>query len=274
MTDWDDAYDNVGHVPGALAYFDAWPARAQVFRDSGVKAELNLAYGISEREKIDLFFPENEGGSKAKGLVIFVHGGYWLRLDRSFFSDLARGPLDNGWAVAMPSYTLAPDARISEITRQIVRSIEFAATKISGPICLAGHSAGGHLVSRMLCQDSALSAETQARIQNTMSISGVHDLRNLRKTKLNQTLQLTETEARAESTCLCQSLAGAKITCWVGGDERPEFIHQSRSLHQAWKEHGTNISLEIEAGKHHFNVCDGLKERNSRMTQMLLNYKI
>jgi acetyl esterase/lipase len=187
---------------------------------------------------------------------------------------LARGPLDNGWAVAMPSYTLAPDARISEITRQIARAIEFAATKISGPICLAGHSAGGHLVSRMLCQDSALSAETQARIQNTMSISGVHDLRNLRKTILNQTLQLTESEARAESTCLCRPLAGAKITCWVGGDERPEFIHQSRLLHQAWKEHGANISLEIEAGKHHFNVCDGLKERNSRMTQMLLNYKI
>ena len=57
MTDWDDAFDNVGQVPGALAYFDVWPARAQVFRVSGVKAELELAYGVSAREKIDLFLP-------------------------------------------------------------------------------------------------------------------------------------------------------------------------------------------------------------------------
>jgi arylformamidase len=270
MTDWDDAFDNVGQVPGALAYFDVWPARAQVFRVSGVKAELELAYGESAREKIDLFLPEIGDGGKAKGLVIFVHGGYWLRLDRSCFSDLARGPLDNGWAVAMPSYTLAPEAHISEITRQIARAIEFAATKVSGPICLVGHSAGGHLVSRMLCQDSALNAATQARIQNTMSISGVHDLRNLRKTKLNQTLQLSETEARSESTCLRQPLADAKITCWVGGDELPEFIRQSRLLHQAWKKNGADISLEIAVGKHHFNVCDALKNPNSRMTQMLL----
>ncbi len=274
MTDWDDAFDNVGHVPGALAYFDIWSARAQVFRDSGVKAELELVYGASEREKIDLFLPEYEGGSQAKGLVIFIHGGYWLRLGRSYFSDLARGSLDNGWAVAMPSYTLAPEARIREITRQIACAIEFAAAKISGPVCLVGHSAGGHLVSRMLCQDSALSAKTQARIQNTMSISGVHDLRKLRKTKLNQTLGLSETEARAESTCLCKPMAGVKITCWVGGDERPEFIHQSSLLHQVWAQEGANIRLEVEAGKHHFNVCDALKEPNSRMTQMLLNHKI
>lgn len=270
MTDWDDAFDNVGHVPGASAYFDVWPARAQEYRDSGVKAELALAYGVSTREKIDLFLPEVGNNAKAKGLVIFVHGGYWLRLDRSCFSDLARGPLENGWAVAMPSYTLAPEARISEITRQIARAIEFAATKISGPICLVGHSAGGHLVSRMLCQDSGLSAATQARIQNTMSISGVHDLRNLRKTQLNQTLQLSQAEARSESTSLRQPLTGANITCWVGGDELPEFIRQSRLLHQAWEKTGANIDLEIAAGTHHFNVCDALKDPNSRMTQMLL----
>jgi arylformamidase len=273
MTDWDDAFDNVSHVPNALSYFDVWSARAQVFRDGCFKAELGLAYGELAREKIDLFFPETKTGSKPAGLVIFIHGGYWMRLDRSFFSDLARGSLENGWVVAMPSYTLAPEARISEITLQVARAIEFSAAKISGPICLAGHSAGGHLAARMLCQDSALSAATQVRIQNTLTISGVHDLRNLRKTKLNQILKLSKAEAETESVCLCQPLESAKIRCWVGADERPEFIRQSKLLHQVWGESGANISLEIAAGKHHFNVCDALKDPDSRMTQMLLQYR-
>ena len=266
MTDWDDAFDNVGHIPNATSYIEAWSERARVFRDSGIKSNPGLAYGSSEREKLDIFLPEG----RARGLVVFIHGGYWIRLDRCYFSDLAKGALDNDWAVAVPSYTLAPDARIWEITQQIARAIEFAASRISGPICIAGHSAGGHLVTRMICQGGPLDAKTQARIQNTMSISGLHDLRNLRKTELNKTLKLSEAEAKTESACLCQPMVDAKVTCWVGGEERPEFIRQSELLHQVWGKAGVDINLKVDVGKHHFNVIDALNDPNSLMTKTLI----
>jgi hypothetical protein len=204
-------------------------------------------------------------------LALFIHGGYWVKLDRSYFSDLAQGSLARGWAVAIPSYTLAPEARISEISQQIASAIEFTAKEVNGPICIAGHSAGGHLATRMICRDGPLAPYIQARIQNVISISGLHELQNLRKTKLNQMLQLSASEAKAESACECLPIPGAQVTCWVGGDERPEFIRQSKLLHRIWHKAGANISLQIQADKHHFNVIDGLKDPDSLMVKTLIN---
>lgn len=266
MTNWDDAFDNAGYVPNALEYFQTWKVRAQAFRQSGIKSELSLAYGPTDRQKLDLFYPT----TKPKGLVVFIHGGYWMKLDRSYFSHLAAGPLDHSWAVAIPSYTLAPNAKISGMTREITQAIMLAASKIDGPIRIAGHSAGGHLATRMLCKDSPIDKTTQARIIKTVSISGLHDLRNLPKTKMNGTLQLTPKEAISESPCLSAPISGINVTCWVGSIERPEFIRQSHILHGTWLKQGANMNVYIDPDKHHFNVIDGLEHPNSKLIQTLL----
>jgi len=262
MTDWDDAFDNVGHVKNALAYFDTWAARSQSYQDSGVTHDLDLPYGPLPRERLDVFWPD----TAPKGVVIFIHGGYWMRLDRLYFSDLAHGPLKHNWAVAIPSYTLAPAARINEITIQISEAIKYVAHKFDGPIRIIGHSAGGHLATRMLCENSPLPATIQNRIENTVSISGVHDLRNLRKTKLNDTLRLSKIEVITESPYLSKPINSARLTCWIGGDERPEFINQSTIMPQVWDD----TALIIEDKKHHFDVIDGLKDPNSAMVATLL----
>jgi len=266
MTDWDDAFDNVGHVPNALSYIDAWQGQAKAFRESGVTADLALAYGPETRQKLDIFWP----AGTPKGLVVFVHGGYWIKLDRSSFSHLAAGPIANGWAVVIPSYTLAPAAKICDMTGEIAQAITCVADKIDGPICVTGHSAGGHLAARMVCENSPLDGGLQMRIVKTLSISGLHDLRNLLKTKLNDMLQLTASEAALESPCLSLPVEGANITCWVGSVERPEFIRQSRLLRDVWANHGAEIDVVIEDAKHHFTIIDGLSSPDSRLTQTLL----
>jgi arylformamidase len=202
MIDWTDAFDNSGYVPGSDALPALWAARAAAFREvvaaEGL-AELGLPYGPGERNRLDLFRP---GSTPPHGLVVFVHGGYWQRMDRSFFSHLAEGARAQGWAVAVPSYTLAPAARISEITQEIAAAIAAAADRVEGPIRLAGHSAGGHLVSRMACEGGPLPEAVAARVDRVLSISGIHDLRPLLLSQMNEVLHLTEQEARAESPAL------------------------------------------------------------------------
>lgn len=264
MTDWDDAFDNVGHVANAKGYFDLWQTRAAKFRRDA-QAELAVPYGVRDRQKLDLFWPDGD----PKGLVVFVHGGYWTKLDRTFFSDLAAGPLAHGLAVAVPSYTLAPAARISEITLEIAQAIAFAATRVAGQIRLVGHSAGGHLVARMISDETLLAKPIQDRIAKAVSISGLHDLRNLCKTKLNEQLQLTTEEAEMESPCLATPLYTANVTCWVGGNERPEFIRQTHLLQSLWQK-SCQIHAFVEPARHHFNVIDGLKNPKAPLTQSLL----
>jgi arylformamidase len=268
IADWDDAYANWPNIPGGERWPDAWVAPAMGFRESRAqKMRADLRYGPGPRNLIDLYLPDGA----ARGLVVFVHGGYWMRLEKSFWSHLAAGPLAKGYAVAMPSYTLCPDIRIAGITREVGEAIAFAAGEIGGPIHLTGHSAGGHLVTRMVCADSPLPQAVRARIGNVVSISGVHDLRPLMRIANNEILKIDEAEAIAESPALLRPVDGVRLTCWVGGGERSEFIRQNALLANVWKGLGAATACVEEPDRHHFNVIDGLADPDHPLTRALLS---
>ena len=267
--DWDDAYDNRGHIADAEDFPPRWGRRAAAFRKrmaAAGRARLDIAHGATARERFDLFLPQG----MALGLVVFVHGGYWRAFGKADWSHLAQGPLERGWAVAMPGYTLCPQIRISGITRQIGAAIAAAACELGGPIRLAGHSAGGHLVTRMLCEDAPLADAVAARIVSVLSISGVHDLRPLIRTAMNEDLKLDRAEAAAESPALLAPRPGVPVTCWAGSAERPEFRRQNALLANIWTGCGVATRAVEEPDRHHFNIIDGLTEPDSPLTAALL----
>jgi len=267
ITDWDDAYANAAHIAGGDRWPDAWVEPAKCWRDTcGARAILDLPYGEAPRNRYDLFLPEGT----PRGLVVFIHGGYWLALDKSYWSHLSRGPLARGFAVAMPSYTLCPESRIGGITREVGAAITAAAARIDGPIFITGHSAGGHLAARMVSASSPLLSEVAARVAHTVPISALADLRPLMHTEMNDTLHIDDGEAAAESPALLAPLSGACVTCWVGADERPEFRRQSALLANIWTGLGAATALVEEPGRHHFNVIDGLEDPDHPLTRTLL----
>ena len=261
--DWDDAFANGPYIDGAEAYPGFWARQAHAWRAAS-RGRLDMDYGSGPRNRLDLFLPEGT----PRGLVVFVHGGYWLKFDKSTWSHLAAGPVARGWAVALPSYTLAPEATLPQITHEIAQATTVAAGKVAGPIHLAGHSAGGHLVTRMVCADVALSV--RARLGHVVSISGLHDLRPLMATKMATDLRLTRADAEAESAALRTPHPGARVTAWVGGHERPEFLRQSAVLREAWARAGVDARLVVDGTRHHFDVIAGLADADSELTEALL----
>lgn len=259
--DLTDAYENGKYIPGAAAYPERWAADAVAFRQGlGPRARVDLRYGPNARNRYDLFVPEDT----PQGLLVFVHGGYWRRFDKSVWSHLAAGPIAGGWAVAMPSYTLAPQARIAEITVEVARAIEAAAQEVAGPLVLCGHSAGGHLSARMRCA-GVLSAETAQRVARIVPISPLSDLRPLMQTDMNSDLRLDPDECASESPALCDDLHDTPTTVWVGSAERPAFLDQARWLSEAWA-----CALHVADGAHHFDVIEGMALPDSELTKALL----
>jgi acetyl esterase/lipase len=269
IEDWNNAYANGPNIPGGERWPELWVKPAQQFREEmsqANRAQLDLSYGPAERNRFDLFLPQGE----PKGLVVFVHGGYWMALDKSFWSHLAAGSVAHGYAVAMPSYTLCPENSIGGIGREIAAAITKAAEMVGGPIRLTGHSAGGQLVARMVSHPSPLAADVQARIVHTMPLSGLHDLRPLMRTDMNARLKLDETQAAAESPALLKPIDGARVTCWVGGSERAEFLRQNQLLANIWTGLGARTACVAEPDRHHFDVIDGLANPDHQLTQTLL----
>jgi len=270
ITDWNDAYANGAHIKGADAFPEQWAQCAEEFRariSAEGRSRLDIGYGPSERERFDVFTPDKP----SLGLAVFVHGGYWRAFDKSMWSHLAQGAVERGYTVAIPSYTLCPAASISDITGQIARAVSQAAGMVAGPVHLAGHSAGGHLVTRLTCAISPLGQAAAGRLRHVLSISGLHDLRPLLKTDLNRDLRLDWAEATSESPALQTPRDGTRLTAWVGADERPEFIRQSELIANIWTGCGAETALVVEPDKHHFDVIADLTDPDSAIVSHWLS---
>ncbi|MEP6067992.1 MAG: alpha/beta hydrolase [Paracoccaceae bacterium] len=259
MTSLDDEYANGPFIPNAETYPPKWSQEAQDFRNSlGTQADLGLSYGPSDRQCFDMFHPDGD----AQGTLIFVHGGYWRAFDNQSWSHLAKGALGRNWAVAMPSYDLCPDVSIAAITQQIAIAITRIADQTKGPIALAGHSAGGHLVARMMAE-GMLHTRVFNRISHVAPISPLCDLEPLTKTAMNDDFRMDLAMARAESPLL-QSPPTVPVTIWVGAAERPAFVDQARWLASHW-----GCSIVEDTGKNHFDIIDALEDPNSEIVEWL-----
>jgi arylformamidase len=255
--DPDRDYANGAFIPEADSYVPSWNAAAAAFRaNAGDRARLGLPYGTAERQRFDLFLPARPPA----GVIVFVHGGYWMAFGRESWSHLAAGALAWGWAVAMPSYTLAPQAQIAEITAEIAMACRAAAVEVPGPIVVTGHSAGGHLAARMGCADIDL-----AMVRRVVPIAPLAELGPLMATAMNEKLRLTPADCAAESPARLPLRKGTSAHVWVGAEERPAFLWQARTLAEEW-----GCPWTANPARHHFDVVDALADQHSPLIAALL----
>jgi arylformamidase len=242
--DLEAEYNNRARVPEHPAILAAWQRDAAAWRAACPRATLGLAYGAGARERLDLFEPEQAGAP----LALFIHGGYWKALDRSFVSHCARGLNGRGVAVAMPSYDLCPAVTIAEIVEQM-RECCAMLWRLRGQRILAmGHSAGGQLAALLLATDWPARGLPDGLVHAALPVSGVFELEPLLPTSIAEGLRLTPETARALSPRF-QPSPGRPIHCVVGGAESEEYLRQSRDMAAAWG--GTVAAIE---GANHFTV--------------------
>ncbi|NCO86415.1 MAG: alpha/beta hydrolase [Rhodobacterales bacterium] len=254
--DLSDDYANGAHIPGGADYPARWARDAAAFRDH-VAVQTGLAYGPGPRETFDLVLP----GGAPRGTVVFVHGGYWMEGSPDLWTHLAAGPLARGWAVALPGYALCPEVRITQIVAQVARAVEAVGARVAGPLVLTGHSAGGHLVARLGCDDVALGL--RERVARIVPISPIANLAPLLCTGMNAVLRLDPAEAAAQSPLL-RPAPRVPVTVRVGADERPAFLQQADWLARGW-----GVGCDVVPGRHHFDVIDALAVPQSGLCDLL-----
>lgn len=257
----ESEYNNRLKVTDFAEVIAAWAQGAAAFRDSHDNAEFDLAYGSTERQKLDLFWP---GAAREAPIALFIHGGYWQALDRSFASHLAHGLTAHGVAVAIPSYDLCPAVTLAELTEQMRVCAGFLARRHGQGLFAMGHSAGGHLAAMLMATDWTARGLPAGTVVAGMPISGLFDLAPLLETSVISALALDKAEARRLSPLSLPS-PGLRLHAIVGGDEGVEYARQSREIAEAWG--GTWESLP---GANHFTVLDPLADPDSAMVRSAL----
>ncbi len=237
-------YNNRAKVPGHPAVIEGWARDAAAFR--AAHAPEVLTYGPTDRQRLDLFRP----AAADAPIALFIHGGYWQGLDRSFASHLAAGLLAHGIAVAVPSYDLCPQVPLAAIVDQLGAAARLLAAR--GRLALAaGHSAGGHLAALLLADGLVPAA---------LPISGLFDLAPLIPTSINAALGLDPAAAHALSPLFRPRPAG-RLHAVVGGAEGGEYLAQSQRLAAAWGGQATVLD-----GHDHFTIPGPLADPASALT--------
>ena len=63
---------------------EAWARDARAHRNAvGARADLDVAYGVGARQRLDIFPPEGGPGGP---IALCIHGSYWQYVDQSSFS--------------------------------------------------------------------------------------------------------------------------------------------------------------------------------------------
>lgn len=275
MIDPNEHYNTGLAVPDVDAVIEAFHADAAAFRKRHQAASLDVAYGPRPRNDLDVFWPSDAAARRGSDvpIVVFIHGGYWRRFDRKVFSHLAEGLVGKGVAVAMPSYTLAPEVGVGDIVAEMRTCLRFLHRTYGRRLTTIGHSAGGHLAACMFATDWTTVDATLPPdlVPSGFALSGIFDLEGLIGAEANETLGLDRDSARAASPLYELPPALRRFDAWVGRREAPGFHEQSRAIVRRWGMTGALCDFHIVPNANHFNVVDPLRNPRSRMVKHILH---
>jgi arylformamidase len=254
-------YNNRALVPDHPAYFARWERDSEFVRAT-LPCLLDQAYGPDPRHRID-WFP---AAGKARGTLVFIHGGYWRSLDKSMFSWLAASYVPEGLNVAMLNYRLCPAVRIDDIVADVVAGMNWLMR--SGPdplsnrvpVIVSGHSAGGHLVGALFATPRDRFTFDPTRITGGMSLSGLFDFEPLRIHSFNSDFRLDEPAVARLNLHDKPTVIKAPLVIAAGGDESSEFQRQSRLIAEHWSPQARPAL--ILPGVNHFSIVDAFAERS------------
>jgi arylformamidase len=256
----DAAYDNTAAVKNSSTLIAERNKLSATLRASR-KSSLDVSYGNCERTKIDLYPAVDE----AAPCLVFLHGGYWQRNSREVFAMLVEGVAAHGWSVAIPGYTLAPEASLTEIVAEILAALDWLASNseaygITGPVVISGWSAGAQLVAMTL---------DHPRVAAGLAISGVYELGPIRDTVLNDALKLTDQEVETLSP-LRLPMIQKRLDITYGTAELPALIFDSIKLYKARIAANAPGKLYPIEGADHFSILSELRKPDGALVDIVL----
>lgn len=246
----------------------AWIQRSEAVRNV-LECTLDVRYGNGPKQKLDVF----KGGDASAPTLVFFHGGYWQRGDKSVYSFIAEPFAAVGVNVVLLGYDLCPAVSITRISEEAREAMAYLWRNASDlgisrdRITFMGHSAGGHITQMMMATDwpdytPDLPADL---IKAGIPVSPLSYLEPVRLTEsLNSGIRMGAVEAERESPMTNHPpVTDAPQLVVVGGRETDEFHRQGRMYVEKYQTSSRSIGFYVVPGVDHFDELNVLTDASS-----------
>jgi arylformamidase len=258
----DQAYDQLVWAPHRDAIQAEIRKQCEVVRQA--MPPRTERYGSSEVQFLDIFAPR---GASRVPVVVYLHGGAWLRGSRLDVCYPAPAVTGKGAALVVPEFdnvSVVPLPRMIEQCREAVDwTVRNAASFGGDPdrVYLAGHSSGAHLASCVLLGEST--------IKGALLISGMYDLHAPLLSARSKYVKLTAGEEDAASAMRHLGRIRCPVAvAWSVGDS-PEFRRQGHVLAMALQGMGRLASRTEVFSANHFEEPRQLADPDSALSRGL-----
>ena len=255
------AYNNAAAVPASSALIQARDQASASYRSTH-NGTLDLSYGPAHRQAWDIY----PGTAPSAPCLVFFHGGYWQMNARENFASVAEGLAPHGWSVALPGFTLAPEANLEQIVAEIRTALDWlqdhlAEYKLGGKIIVSGWSAGAQLAAMALAHPL---------VSAGLAIAGVYELAPLRDTYLNTKLSLTDQQIENFSP-MRLPVVNKPLTIAYGSAELPALIEEARGFHRIRAAAHAPGSLLPVPNANHYTILDELRNPDGLLARAVLD---
>lgn len=148
---------------------------------SGYRANHNLAYGAHERQRLDVYQPEQL--NPPAPVVVFFYGGNWNSGERGNYRFVAEALTSKGMVAVIPDYRLYPEVRFPDFLYDSAAAVRWTLERIGdfggdiSRVFLMGHSAGAYNAAMLAMNPEYLRKEKvePKRVRGLIGLAGPYD---------------------------------------------------------------------------------------------------
>jgi arylformamidase len=246
-------------------------AQAKKVRQTA-KSWLDVAYGESPRERLDIYAPDRANGT----VLIYIHGGYWRSGSKEDNCNFVPTFTKRGTTVVLVEYDLCPQVTVTDIVRQTRAAIAWVCKNITGyggdpaKVYVSGHSAGGHLTALALTHDWTKAGVPQDCLKGAVATSGVFDLDIVMKISVQEQVRMTPEVAKLNSPFENPPRVKCPLVVAVGGAEPKGWQQMSEDYFNFCKQQGMNVEYLVVPGANHYTMSEKLLDDTNPLTQAMI----
>lgn len=249
----------------------------------GVKVERDVKYGPAERNRLDVFTPE--AVSPARPVLIFVHGGGFVRGDKRgangspFYDNIMLWAVKNGFVGVNVTYRLAPASPWPAGAEDLALAVQWVAQNIgarggeASRVFLMGHSAGAVHVANYVSHPQFFKVK-DGGVAGAIMVSGIYQLSAESISEGEKAYFGTDPSTYAERSSV-GGLAASKIPLMITAAELdpPAFTTQLELVKAAICKGASGCARTLLLPQHsHMSEVYAINTADDRLASQILEF--